>query len=108
MMRSRAVLVVALLLASSLAPPSGHAQDAEPDAPVVVAAEESTAPRATPSPAAAGARAGEAQDEPWLVGLIAGAIVAVGVGVAIAVIASQQSLEPPLPGTEGTVELLRF
>jgi hypothetical protein len=34
--------------------------------------------------------------------------VVVGVGVAVGVVASQQSLEAPLPGTAGAVELLRF
>jgi hypothetical protein len=47
-------------------------------------------------------------DESWVVWVIVGAVAAVGVGVAIAVVASQQSLEPPLPGTQGAVELLRF
>jgi hypothetical protein len=47
-------------------------------------------------------------DEGWIVWVIVGAAVVVGVGVGIAVVASQESLEPPLPGTVGTVELLRW
>jgi hypothetical protein len=46
--------------------------------------------------------------EDWIVWVIAGSVVIVGVGVAVGVLASQQSLEPPLPGTVGAVELLRF
>ena len=44
--------------------------------------------------------------EDWIVWVIAGSVVIVG--VAVGVLASQQSLEPPLPGTVGAVELLRF
>jgi hypothetical protein len=44
----------------------------------------------------------------WIVWVIVGAVVVVGVGVAVGVVASQQSLEAPLPGTAGAVELLRF
>ena len=51
--------------------------------------------------------AGGGSDD-WIVWVIVGAVVVVGVGVAVGVVASQQSLEAPLPGTAGAVELLRF
>jgi hypothetical protein len=51
--------------------------------------------------------AGGGSDD-WIVWGIVGGVVVVGVGVAVGVIASQQSLEAPLPGTAGAVELLRF
>ncbi len=51
---------------------------------------------------------GSASNDDWIVWVIIGAVVVVGAGVAIGVVASQQSLEAPLPGTAGAVELLRF
>lgn len=51
---------------------------------------------------------GSASNDDWIVWVIVGAAVVVGAGVAIGVVASQQSLEAPLPGTAGAVELLRF
>lgn len=51
---------------------------------------------------------GSASNDDWIVWVIVGAVVVVGAGVAIGVVASQQSLEAPLPGTAGAVELLRF
>lgn len=60
----------------------------------------------TGEPAADRAAPGGGED--WIVWVIVGAVAVVGVGVAIGVVASQEALEPPLPGTAGAVELLRF
>lgn len=48
------------------------------------------------------------QNDEWIVWVIIGGAIVVGAGIAVAVVASQESLEPPLPGTVGAVELLRF
>jgi tetratricopeptide (TPR) repeat protein len=97
--------------------------DADADAAIESSADAERAPRSAPSapevptePAGqptipSGQRLEPAErsgGEDWIVWVIAGSVVIVGVGVAVGVLASQQSLEPPLPGTVGAVELLRF
>lgn len=51
---------------------------------------------------------GSASNDDWIVWVILGGAILVGGGIAVAVVASQESLEAPLPGTVGAVELLRF
>lgn len=53
-------------------------------------------------------RAAPGGGDDWIVWVIVGAVAVVGVGVAVGVIASQEALEAPIPGTAGAVELLRF
>ncbi len=53
-------------------------------------------------------RAAPGGSSDWIVWVIVGAVAVVGVGVAVGVVASQQALEAPIPGTAGAVELLRF
>jgi hypothetical protein len=97
--------------------------DADADAAIESSADAERAPRSAPSapevptepagqptiPSGQRLEPGERSGgEDWIVWVIAGSVVIVGVGVAVGVLASQQSLEPPLPGTVGAVELLRF
>jgi hypothetical protein len=125
-LRSALALLVTLTLASPCAPCAVRAQAASADEPeqgivqgpqqaVDVVDDEAGAdeilvgdsPRSTDTREQTRTDAGGSSDD-WIVWVIVGAVVGVGVGVAVGVIASQQSLEPPLPGTVGAVELLRF
>lgn len=63
---------------------------------------------ATSDGRASDATAAEEHDDGWIVWVLLGGALAAGVGIAVGVIVSQDALEPPVPGTLGTVELLRF